>query len=146
MSKNAVAECLNQLLGSANVFARKVKHYHWNVRGRQFFTLHVEFEKLYDEWAEYADAIAERVVALGGRPLVSLAEDIKTSKLKEETQVPDSDAMVKNLIADMQTLRGQLAETFDAASSATDRTTEDLVNDVRDSLDKKLWMFQAYIA
>lgn len=146
MSTNAVVDRLNLLLASSNVFARKVKHFHWNVKGRQFFTLHIEFDKLYSEWAEFGDEFAERIIALGGRPLPNLADDVKHSKLKEETQFPDADSMMRLLIADMESLRAAIHESFAIAESADDRTTEDLLDDVRDALEKKLWMFKSYIA
>jgi len=145
-SVKAVVDRLNHLLGSANVFARKVRHFHWNVKGRQFFTLHIQFEELYGEWAEFGDAIAERVVAIGGKPHATLTDDVKQSGIKEETQYPEADAMVKTLIADMESLRTAIHESYAIAEAADDRTTEDLLDEIRDGLDTRLWKFQAYMA
>src|SRR5688572_26161825 len=89
----AVLEGLQTLLADANVFIRKAKHYHWNVKGRDFFTLHPEFQKLYEAWTATADGVAERVVALGGRALATMAEDLKNAHLKEDAAFPGAEAM-----------------------------------------------------
>lgn len=143
MSAKPVIERLNALLGTINVFTRKVRHYHWNVKGRNFFTLHKVFEELYGTWAEFGDEVAERVVALGGQPGPSLADDIKVSKLKEDSEYPAADAMVKHLVADFETLGAFIRETYAVAED--DRTTEDLLDDLRDAIDGKLWMLKAYL-
>lgn len=143
MSTKLVIERLNVLLGSISVFTRKTKHYHWNVKGRNFFTLHKVFEELYGAWAEFGDAVAERVVALGGQPGPSLADDVKVSKLKEDSDYPAADAMVKNLVTDFETLATYVRETYAVAED--DRTTEDLLDDLRDAIDGKLWMLKAYL-
>ena len=42
------------------------------------------FGKMYDEIADIVDLVAERVRALGGRPLATMNEFIKNARLKEE--------------------------------------------------------------
>jgi starvation-inducible DNA-binding protein len=140
-----IVECLNGLVASMNVFARKVKHYHWSVKGPNFFTLHAKFEELYDEAAEWADELAERVVALGAQPLATSAEDLKLSAVKEDAEFPAADAMVKNLVADIETLKAEIHKGFEIAEKADDRSTEDLLDDVRDGLDAREWMFKSYL-
>ncbi len=65
---------LNDLLADATVFYQKVRHYHWNVTGPHFFTLHEEFETLYTFWNDAIDAIAEQVRSRGDRPVHTLAD------------------------------------------------------------------------
>lgn len=40
---------LNCLLADLNVFYRKLQNYHWNVKGKDFFTMHEKLEEYYDE-------------------------------------------------------------------------------------------------
>src|SRR5258708_4812646 len=63
-------ESLNQLLADTLVLRDLYKKHHWQTSGPQFYPLHLLFDKHTGEQAELADAIAERVQALGG---VSLA-------------------------------------------------------------------------
>lgn len=55
MATNKVEQGLIGLQADFSVFSRKVKHYHWNVRGRDFFTLHANFDALYSELSEFMD-------------------------------------------------------------------------------------------
>ena len=47
MSK--IVDQLNSVLANYHVFYMNVRGYHWNVKGSDFFTLHVKFEELYTE-------------------------------------------------------------------------------------------------
>lgn len=55
-----VIKKLNVYLADLNVMYRKVQNYHWNVDGRNFFTIHAKLEEYYDEINENIDSIAER--------------------------------------------------------------------------------------
>ena len=57
-----VVKGLNQLLADFQVYYTNLRGYHWHVRGPQFFTLHEQFEKMYDGAAEHIDEIAERIL------------------------------------------------------------------------------------
>ena len=47
----------------------QIKQAHWNVKGLDFYQLHLLFDELAVEIEEYVDMVAERVTALGGTPL-----------------------------------------------------------------------------
>ena len=65
MSK--VNEKMNVLLADLNVLYRKVQNYHWNVDGRNFFTIHAKLEEYYNEINEQIDEIAERILSIKAR-------------------------------------------------------------------------------
>lgn len=44
-----LADELNGLLATYQVFYTNVRGYHWNVRGVNFFELHAKFEEIYDD-------------------------------------------------------------------------------------------------
>jgi starvation-inducible DNA-binding protein len=60
---------LNQQLADTFDLYSQTKQAHWNVKGAQFTPLHELFDKLAEELANHADAIAERATALGGLAL-----------------------------------------------------------------------------
>jgi starvation-inducible DNA-binding protein len=64
----SVTQALNVLQSDTTVLYQKLRSYHWNVTGQQFFMLHELFEKLYREVADVGDALAERALALGAFP------------------------------------------------------------------------------
>ena len=57
---------LNQLLADTITLRDMYKKHHWQVTGHTFYELHLLYDKHYEEQAELADTIAERVQALGG--------------------------------------------------------------------------------
>jgi len=91
-----------------SVLFTKLHHFHWFVEGPQFFALHAKFEELYDHVNELYDAFAERLITLGGRPGSTLKEYLAKATIKEHQGEATPAAMVKALIADMETIVGDL--------------------------------------
>ena len=73
----------------------KLHHYHWYVKGENFFTLHVKFEELYTEAALHLDTIAERMLALRLTD-GNIRRAITLSTLKEATGDENAQEMVKH--------------------------------------------------
>ena len=59
---------LNQLLADYQVFYQNLRGLHWNIKGKEFFELHVKFEEYYDDAVTKIDEIAERILTLEGEP------------------------------------------------------------------------------
>ena len=56
---NNVVASLQQLLADFQVYYTNLRGFHWNIKGHDFFVLHSQFEKMYDDTAEKVDEIAE---------------------------------------------------------------------------------------
>lgn len=145
MSSQATIDGLNGLLADAIVFYYKLHNYHWNVKGPNFYTLHEQFEKLYDEWADIADDLAERIKSLGGFPLPTLAACVEHAKVAEETGSPDATAMVTQLVKDIHTQRERMKAVSETAQSVQDKTTENVLDDFIDATAEHVWMLSAYL-
>src|SRR6516162_9167653 len=61
-----VIELLNARLADCKDLQTQVKQAHWNVKGPNFISLHLLFDKINDDVEDYVDQIAERAVQLGG--------------------------------------------------------------------------------
>lgn len=59
-------ENLNQLLADTMAMRDLYKKHHWQVAGPTFHSLHLLFDKHFEEQNRLVDAIAERIQALGG--------------------------------------------------------------------------------
>ena len=68
-SRAKLAAILNQQLANVFDLAAQTKQAHWNVRGPEFYQLHILFDDLVEPFAEHVDTIAERAVTLGGLAL-----------------------------------------------------------------------------
>lgn len=66
---------LNRILAHTLALRDLYKKAHWQTSGATFYELHLLFDKHYEQQAELADAVAERVQTLGGVAL-ALATDV----------------------------------------------------------------------
>ena len=86
--RRASVEALNQTLADTIVLRDMYKKHHWQVSGPTFYSLHLLFDKHYQEQAELVDMIAERIQSLGG---VSIAvKDLAASARRWRRQHRDA--------------------------------------------------------
>ena len=128
------------------VFYQSVRAYHWMVPGHVFFTLHEQFEQLYTSLTTSGDEIAERLLTVGATPVLTLSDAVAKATIAEVS--PNAwtpDQMVQGAIDGL----GQLLESFhsaaNAADEAGDRGTVALLEDLIQQVEKRRWMFQAYL-
>ena len=69
------ADNLNQLLADTISLRDLYRKHHWQASGPNFYQLHLLFDKHYREQDELVDAIAERIMQLGGVS-VAMAADV----------------------------------------------------------------------
>jgi len=72
-------ELLNQILADTMTLRDLYKKHHWQVAGETFYQLHLLFDKHHDEQVELVDAIAERVMLLGGISIAMAADVADTT-------------------------------------------------------------------
>ena len=144
--KVQVTEILDAQVANFSVLFMKLHHYHWYVKGENFFTLHVKFEELYTEAALHLDVIAERMLSLGKLPTATLKEQLALSSIKEASGEESSQEMVKALADDFDTVCNELTEGITAAEDKDDQPTADMFIAIRTSLEKHRWMLEAYLA
>ncbi len=124
-----VVDHLNELLANYHIHYQKVRGCHWNVKGNNFFTLHLKFEELYTEALTTIDELAERILTLGKAPYSTFADYIKESTLEEINTIGLKDtAMVKAIVEDMATLIKMERELLEITADAGDDGTNDMIN------------------
>src|SRR4051812_34201144 len=82
-TREAMIELLNQQLADTSDLASQLKHAHWNVKGKDFWQLHLLFDKLWECPVEWADMLAERATALGGYATGTVRMAASASRLPE---------------------------------------------------------------
>lgn len=136
---------LNQQVANFTVLYEKLHHYHWYVKGKQFFTLHEQFQKDYEEVTELVDELAEHLIIIGGSPVSSLKEYLEVTTLEEnQKQAKTANTMVTQLIADYKQLVKELTEAIDEADDVDDDVAEDLLINIKGSLQKKIWFYTSF--
>ncbi len=140
-----VTDALNLLVADYQVHYQKLRNYHWNVKGPLFFGLHEKFEELYNAAALHVDALAERVLALGEKPLSTLKEQLAHARLAEDEGNPSAEAMVETTMADLSTLNDSLRATAKLAGEAGDDGTVNMLDTMADEQEQTAWMLRAFL-
>ncbi|GGF83429.1 general stress protein 20U [Paenibacillus albidus] len=144
-AQDQLQAALNRQTANWSLLGVKLHHYHWYVKGAQFFTLHAKFEELYNEAAAYVDELAERVLAVGGQPASTMRQYLALSELQEARGGEDAKEMVGQLVKDFTAIGGELKEAITAAEEQNDQPTADLLIGIRSSVEKHVWMLTAYL-
>ncbi|MFC7391819.1 Dps family protein [Scopulibacillus cellulosilyticus] len=138
---------LNQELSNFHVMYVKLHRYHWFIQGKHFYGLHKLFEELYEEMADDLDELAERILAIGGKPLATMEKYLKEATLKEATADDKEEEMMKRLHEDYIQLINEIKDTgVKLAEEENDQPTVDLLNELQGRFEKHVWMLRAYIA
>ena len=141
-----VVDHLNDLLANYHIHYQKLRGCHWNVKGQNFFTLHIKFEELYNNAVVTIDELAERVLTLGKPPVSTFADYIKISQIKEVNTIGLKDtSMVKALIDDMATLISLERDIMEISEKAGDDGTNDMINKFMQFKEKNTWMLRSFI-
>ncbi|MNW48441.1 starvation-inducible DNA-binding protein [Fontibacillus panacisegetis] len=144
-SEQALEKELNLQIANWTVLYTKLHNFHWYVKGSNFFRLHEKFEELYNEAANYIDEIAERLLAIGGRPVATLSDSLAVATLSEATGSEDANAMVESIIADFKVLGSELKHGMKIADEAEDQASGDLLLGILSTIEKHSWMLNSYL-
>ena len=142
---------LNKLLADQFYLLAKTWNFHWNVVGPSFGSYHAFFEKLYDECFNNVDDVAERIRALGGRPLGSMKAYAEYTRLKDydyEKPLPDAIGMFKVLLDDYETVIREIGEDLKTleGQKVMDEGTMSYLQDMSYRLGKTAWMIRAHLS
>jgi starvation-inducible DNA-binding protein len=143
--ENQLVSILNKQIANWSVLYTKLHNYHWYVKGGQFFTLHVKFEEFYNEAGLHVDELAERLLAIGGKPAATMKEYLEISSIKEATGNETADEMVQSVINDFSIIIGELKEGMSYAGEKNDETTGDMLLAIHSGLEKHVWMLTAFL-
>ena len=140
-----VAQGLSHLLADSYTLYLKTHKFHWNVTGPMFQTLHLMFETQYTELSTAVDLIAERIRALGSFAPGSYAEFGKLSTIKEATDVPKAEDMIRQLVEGQEAVVRTARRIFPVAEKAGDEATADLLTQRIQLHEKTAWMLRSLL-
>ena len=146
-ARQKLIEALNQHLADTADLYSQDKQAHWNVKGKDFFQLHLLFDQLAEEIEPFIDMLAERVTALGGYATGTVRMAAASSRLPEfPTDCLDGMDVVRVLV---ERYGAYCAATHEAIESTdeelSDPTTSDLLTDVSRVADKHLYFLEAHL-
>ena len=135
---------LNTLLADYNIYYQKLRSFHWNVLGQNFFDLHELFENMYNDAKIKIDEIAERVLTLRLHPVSKFSDYLKISSLEESSPLVTDAEMINILMDDHKKILKQMSNVIKKADSCGDEGTIDLIGAYIRELEKSSWMLNAW--
>jgi starvation-inducible DNA-binding protein len=135
---------LNTLSANYHVYYQKLRSFHWNILGANFFDLHQKFEELYTDARTKIDEIAERVLTLRHHPMSKLSDYLEISDVKEVSPLKSDRDMVLEVLNDHKILLKQMSVVIKKAENASDEGTIDLIGAYIREMEKSSWMLSAW--
>lgn len=144
--RGKMATLLNQHLADTLDLYSQTKQAHWNVKGPQFYQLHLLFDEHAGHAIEWVDLLAERVVMLGGYATGTVRMAADSTTLPEfPTDVTGGMEYVGALVERWGAYANSTREMIEAAEEGGDATTADLFTQISRQADMDLWFQQAHL-
>ncbi|MBI1752677.1 MAG: DNA starvation/stationary phase protection protein Dps [Acidobacteria bacterium] len=136
---------LNQSLADTLDLAYQTKQAHWNVKGPNFYSLHLLFDALYAQLSTYVDDFAERAVTLGGQAHGTIRAASVASSLDEyPIEAKKGMAHVNALVDRYSDYTSRVRLGIRKAEKCGDKDSADLYTSVSRAMDKALWMLTSH--
>jgi len=142
---SSIVNQLNQLLSDYQIYYQNLRGFHWNIKGRDFFELHVKFEELYTDTAVKIDEVAERILTLGETPLHSFADYTANAKISPVKDTSDGEASVKVIVENLGYLVSLQKDIRIEAEKTNDQATADQLATYVEEQEKTLWMYNSWL-
>lgn len=143
-TRKAINETLNERLADGLDLHSQIKVAHWNIKGPQFAALHPLFETFAVSLAVHNDAMAERVVTLGGRAYGTVRHVAAASRLPEYPQETSRDLTHVALLAErIERYLDGLRASRAVADEHKDTDTVDQLTGVISEFEKHAWFLRA---
>jgi starvation-inducible DNA-binding protein len=137
---------LNQQLADTLDLYSQTKQAHWNVKGPNFYQLHLLFDAHAAHVVEWIDQIAERAVMLGGYATGTARMAAANSTLPEyPTDAVEGMDHVKALVERWGTYAASTREGIDTTEEWGDADTSDMLTEISRQTDMDLWFLEAHL-
>ncbi|SFE71889.1 Dps family protein [Thermoflexibacter ruber] len=143
----AVTQILAKILADEFVLYTKTRNAHWNVEGKDFYSVHKFFEDQYEALDEIIDDVAERIRSLGHYAPATLKNYLQLTHLTEQAREKnDSEGFIRELLQDHQSIIIYLRENINRfANDYHDLGTSDFITGLMESHEKMAWMLRSHL-
>ena len=148
LTKQALKEVekgLGDLLANTYALYLKTQNFHWNLKGSDFFSLHLLFEKQYDELAEAVDEIAERIQSIGFHVDGSFSGFKKRSSIKEPGKGLTEKKMIQELLEGHEAISREMRPLIPQFQGVYDEASADLLIKRLGIHEKAAWLLRSHL-
>jgi len=144
--REGVVAILSKSLAATLDLKTQIKQAHWNVKGMDFYHLHLLFDEMATEVEEYVDMVAERITALGGTAMGTARIAAAESILPEYPfDIVDGSEHINALAERFAIYAAHVREAIDKTDELGDADTADLYTEISRTIDKRLWFLEAHL-
>lgn len=144
--KQNVVEAMNVTLAASLDMYSQAKYAHWNVKGVNFYQLHLVFDDVAKTIFKQIDAIAERITQLGGTANGTVRMSAANSPIPaynvEALSGPDH---VEALANSLGTYAKELREASDKVDEFGDGPTSDFYNQLIVDAEEELYFLESHL-
>jgi DNA-binding ferritin-like protein (oxidative damage protectant) len=138
-----IAQILAQILADTYITLVKTQNFHWNLIDPRFYSLHKVFEDQYDQLAEAADELAERIRQLKLPAPGSMKQFLQLGTFEEAESDLSGDDMIHALCHDREALSKNIRPKIEEVIKMGDEGTGDLLIQHLRMHDKAAWMLRS---
>lgn len=144
--RSGVVKILSQTLATTLDLKTQTKQAHWNVKGMNFYSLHLLFDEMASELEEFVDMVAERITALGGTALGTARIAADNSIIPEyPLDIVEGDEHLSALSDRLATYGAHIRSAIEQTDALGDADTADLYTEISRAIDKRLWFLEAHL-
>jgi starvation-inducible DNA-binding protein len=141
--RSAVAAALSKAVADSYILYAKTLGVHWNVQGPNFYGLHKLTDAQYNELHQAADAMAERIRALGKLAPTGFDAFRALTVVKNDASHSDTQTMIAELVADNEKVAKRMQEFAELADEHEDYFTNDMLISRIGVHEENAWMLRA---
>jgi starvation-inducible DNA-binding protein len=136
---------LNGLLANFQIYYQNLRGLHWNIKGTNFFELHVKFEEFYTDSQVKIDNIAERILTLQGNPLHTFIDYINIASVPIGKDISKDVDSVELVVKSLSELLKIEREILNISEEANDEGTNSMMSDFIAEQEKTIWMLNSWL-
>jgi len=140
-----LVEKLNGLLANFQIYYQSLRGLHWNIKGKNFFELHVKFEEFYTDSQVKIDEIAERILTLQGKPLHTFEDYISVASVPVGKNISNDVESVKLVVSSLSELLKIERIILETSDETNDEGTNSMMSNFIAEQEKTIWMLSSWL-
>ena len=138
-------EKLNGLLANFQIYYQNLRGLHWNIKGKNFFELHVKFEEFYTDSQVKIDEIADRILTIQGKPLHTFEDYVNLASVTVGKDISNDVEGVELVVNSLSELLKIERVILGISDDAQDEGTNSMMSDFIAEQEKTIWMLNSWL-